>query len=216
MSDAKKTTHLRYALSFQMKYGEVLHLENITKEEKDRYLDFARSKSNTLLVEDSHSLRNLHSDDIAKVSVKAYDAEREKWLHPIQKMLFTESSLGRPLFKGIIKGFIVLAILAVLGKFAIGMIEGGIFDVLLDAKLFMAALISGFEWVESLFKYVAILLVLLSLLDLVLGLNASYFINQDGEEPPEHSRLSNAVVSGLFILIFSVVLSFLSAASNLI
>lgn len=211
-----KRTPLLYALSIHMKYGEVLHVEGITKEDKERYIELARSVGQTMLVEDSITVRHLHSNDISKISVKAYDAEREKWMHPFQKMLFTESSLGRPLFRGVIKAFVWFSVLSIIGMFGLAMIEGNVFDVFFDASIFMSTLQRGFDFMQQLFKYAVILLILLNLLDLGLGLNASYFINQDGEEAPEFSRLSNVTVTAAFVIIFTIVRMVLNGLVNLV
>lgn len=207
MSEANKKisqTSIRYALSIHMKYGEVLHLEDITKEEKDKYLNFARQDHATLLVEDKRTLRNLHSNDVAKISVVVYDAEQDKVSHTMKQMFYTESTLGRPLFKGIIKAFIWIAILGIIGFFGISMVEGGFLDVFLEMDKFVAAFDKGFDFAGTLFTVTAVVLVLLALLDMGLGVKSRYFRNQDGEEPAMTTRLSNAGLVVAFIVVIVV------------
>lgn len=201
----RKKSHLRYALSIHMKYGEVLHVEDLTKEEKDQYFELARYDDRSLIVEDTTSVRHILGKDIAKISVKAYDEQYEKFMHPIEKMMFSESTLGRKLFATIIKAFVGISFVGMIGVFGLAMIEGNILDVFFDPELFGATIVRGFEFIKTLFNYTVILLILLNLVDLVLGLKADYYINQDGEQSAETSRLSNVFVTAAFIVIFIVI-----------
>ncbi len=201
----RKRAHLRYALSIHMKYGEVLHVEDLTKEEKDQYFELARHDDRSLIVEDTTSVRHILGKDIAKISVKAYDDQYEKLIHPLEKMMFSESTLGRKLFSTIIKVFVGISFLGMIGVFALAMIEGNILDVFFDPKLFGTTFLKGFDLIKTLFNYTVILLILMNLIDLVLGLRADYYINQDGEQSADTSRLSNVFVTAAFIVVFIVI-----------
>lgn len=201
----RKRTHLRYAISIHMKYGEVLHVEDLTKEEKDQYFELARHDDRSLIVEDTTSVRHILGKDIAKISVKAYDEQYEKFIHPFEKMMFSESTLGRKLFSTIIKSFVGLSFLGMIGVFGLAMIEGNILDVFFDPKLLGATVLKGVDFIKILFNYTVILLILLNLADLLLGLKADYYINQDGEQPAETSRLSNVFVTAAFIVILIII-----------
>ncbi len=201
----RKRAHLRYALSIHMKYGEVLHVEDLTKEEKDQYFELARHDDRSLIVEDTTSVRHILGKDIAKISVKAYDDQYEKLIHPLEKMMFSESTLGRKLFSTIIKAFVGISFLGMIGVFGLAMIEGNILDVFFDPKLFGTTIIKGFDFIKTLFNYTVILLILMNLIDLVLGLRADYYINQDGEQSADISRLSNVFVTAAFIVIFIII-----------
>ena len=201
----RKRAHLRYALSIHMKYGEVLHVEDLTKEEKDQYFELARHDDRSLIVDDTTSVRHILGKDIAKISVKAYDDQYEKLIHPLEKMMFSESTLGRKLFSTIIKAFVGISFLGMIGVFGLAMIEGNILDVFFDPKLFGTTIIKGFDFIKTLFNYTVILLILMNLIDLVLGLRADYYINQDGEQSADISRLSNVFVTAAFIVIFIII-----------
>ena len=212
----KNVAKIMYALSIHMKYGEVLHVEGLSKEEKDKYFDLAKKESGTMLVEDRNSVRHLHSQDIAKISVKAYDEKYSKVYHPFEKMLFSESSLGRRVFSLIIKAFVVLAIVGILAVFGLAMIEGDIMDVFFDGEVLSATLSKGFDLVNQIFGFTVILMILLNLIDLVLGLKAHYYINQDGAYPVEYSRLSNTLVTIAFIIVFTIAKMMLGFVANMI
>lgn len=207
MSETKprKKSHMRFALSIYMKYGEVLHVEGLTKEEKDQYFNLARETSQSLLIEDSSGIRHIMGKDIARITVKPYDAQYEKYMLPLRKMLFSESTLGRKLFTILIKLFIGVSILGIIGIFGLAMIEGNIIDVFFEPDLFAETLTKGIDLMSGLFGYMVILMILLSLIDLVLGLRADYFINQDGEEPAEITRAGNLGVTFGFIVVFKVI-----------
>lgn len=208
MGEANKVTQsssIRYALSFQMKYGEVLHVENLQKDEKDKYLDFARKDNASMLVEDRNTLRNLHSNDIAKVSVVAYDLEKDETSFKVKKMLYSESSLGRPLFKGLIKLYIAIAVLGIIGFFGIAMVENGFIDIFLDMKKFIAGFTRGFDFAGTVFILMSVIMLLLAFGDLLLGLNTKFFRNQDGEEPAMTTRLSNLTLVVAFMIVMIVI-----------
>jgi len=218
-ASSKSTTtksKVMYALSIHMKYGEVLHVEGLNKEEKDRYFELARHENNTMLVEDKTTVVNLLGKDIAKISVKAYDEKYEKIYHPIEKMLFSESSIGRRPFSFVIKSFVVLAILSVLGMFGVEVIKGDIMTVLFDGALLSEAFLKGFDLMNKIFSFTSVLLVIMSLIDIALGFKSHYYINQDGSEPVEFSRLSNAVVTVAFIIVVMIAKTILESVAGML
>ncbi len=213
-STVKAKPKVMYALSLTMKYGEVLHIEGLNKEEKDRYFDLARREEATMVVEDKESVRHLLSKDIAKISVKAYDEKYEKIYHPIEKMLFSESSLGRKTFSLIIKAFVVLSIVSILAMFGMAVVEGNIMDVIFDGELFSATILKGIDLMNKIFGFTFVLMILLNILDFGLGYKAHYYINQDGADPVEHSRLSNAVVTVVFIVVYVVAKAIINSVAG--
>ncbi len=205
-----------YALSIHMKYGEVLHIEGLNKEEKDRYFELARKETSTMLVEDKTSVIHLLSRDIAKISVKAYDEKYERIYHPLEKMVFSESSLGRRPFSIIIKSFIVLAILSVLSAFGVAMLAGDIMDVFFDPVILAETLSKGFDLMNKIFSFTAVLMIMLNIIDIGLGYKAHYYINQDGSEPVEYSRISNLLVSIVFIIVFMIAKTILASVVTML
>lgn len=193
-----------YALSIHMKYGEVLHIEGLNKEEKDKYFQLAREENATMLVEDKTSVRHLLSKDIAKISVKAYDEKYEKIYHPLEKILFSESSMGRRIFSFIIKAFVILSILSIVGMFGVAMLEGDIMDVFFDPAILSETILKGFDLMNKIFGLTVLVMAILNVIDLGLGLKSHYYINQDGADPVEYSRLSNTLVTGAFIVVFLI------------
>lgn len=221
MSENKTTkttvkSKVMYALSIHMKYGEVLHIEGLNKEEKDKYFELARKEDSTMLVEDKTSVIHLLSRDIAKISVKAYDERYERIYHPLEKMVFSESSVGRRPFSFIIKTFIVLAILSILSAFGVAMLSGNIMDVFFDAEVLSETLTKGFDLMNKIFFFTALVLIMLSIIDIGLGYRAHYYINQDGSDPVEYSRISNLVVSIVFIVVFMVAKTLLSSVMTML
>lgn len=214
-SNAAKSK-VMYALSIHMKYGEVLHIEGLNKEEKDRYFELARHENNTMLVEDKASVINLLGKDIAKISVKAYDEKYEKIYHPLEKMLFSESSIGRRPFSFVIKSFVVLAILSILGMFGVEVVKGDIMTVLFDGAMMSETIVKGFDLMNKIFAFTAVLLVIMSIIDLGLGFRSHYYINQDGADPVEFSRLSNGVVTVAFIIVFMIAKTILESVTNML
>jgi hypothetical protein len=221
MSENKTTkttvkSKVMYALSIHMKYGEVLHIEGLNKEEKDKYFELARREDSTMLVEDKTSVIHLLSRDIAKISVKAYDEKYERMYHPLEKMVFSESSVGRRPFSFIIKTFIVLAILSIVSAFGVAMLSGNIMDVFFDKVVLTETLTKGFDLMNKIFTFTAVLLIMLSIIDIGLGYKAHYYINQDGSDPVEYSRISNLVVSIAFIVVFMIVKSLLATVVTML
>jgi len=212
---ASSKPKVQYALSIHMKYGEVLHIERLNKEEKDRYFELARNENATMLVEDKTSVIHLLSKDIAKISVKAYDEKYERIYHPLEKMLFSESSIGRRPFSFIIKSFIVLALLSILGMFGIAVVEGDIMNILFDPALLSETMLKGFDLMNKIFNFTFILMILLNIIDFALGFKAHYYINQDGADPVEYSRLSNAMVTGAFIVVYLIAKTILSSVASM-
>lgn len=213
---ASDKRHVMYALSIHMKYGEVLHVEGLNKEEKDAYFKLARDKDATMIVEDKTSVRHLLSKDIAKVSVKAYDEKYEKVYHPLEKILFSESSMGRRVFTLIIKAFVILSILSIVGMFGVAMLEGDIMDVFFDSAVLSETILKGFDLMNKIFGLTVLVMAILNILDLGLGLRSHYYINQDGADPVEYSRVSNVLVTGAFIVIFLIAKTILNTIATML
>lgn len=209
-------SRVMYALSIHMKYGEVLHIEGLNKEEKDRYFELARKEDATMLVEDKTSVVHLLSKDIAKISVKAYDEKYERIYHPLEKMFFSESSFGRKIFTMIIKTFVILAILSVIGMLGLTVIDGTVMDVIFDGELLMENISSGLDLAGKFFSLTIALMLVLNVLDIGLGYKAHYYINQDGSNPVEYSRLSNLLVTIAFIVIYNVLKMGLGQISSML
>jgi len=131
-------------------------------------------------------------------------------------MVFSESSVGRRSFSFIIKTFIVLAILSILSAFGVAMLSGNIMDVFFDAEVLVETLTKGFDLMNKIFFFTAVVLIMLSIIDIGLGYRAHYYINQDGSDPVEHSRISNLVVSIVFIVVFLVVKTLLSSVLTML
>ncbi|MBM7562535.1 hypothetical protein [Fusibacter tunisiensis] len=209
-SKTRMKSRTRFALSIHMKYGEVLHVEGLTREEKDQYFDLARDSSRSVVVEDATSIRHIASTDIAKITVKPYDEQVEKIMLPVRKILFTESTLGRRLFGLLIKLFVAASVIGVIGVFGLAMIEGNIVDVFFEPELFSETLQKGLDFVEMLYGYVFVLMLLLALVDLVLGLREFHFINSDGEEAAENPRIMNLGTVIIFAIVFKGIVAVLS------
>lgn len=203
-------SNYRYALSIQMKYGEVLHVDKATQEEKDKYVELSKQRGSSMIIEDRRSVRHLHSDDIAKISIKRYEVDAEQWKLPFKKMFFTESTLGRGTFTLCIKTFVLLAFLALGAGVVANLLSGDMMEVVFSHDLDLNVGFSkGFQWVGLLFGLFFGIMVTLNVVDCILGLNEKYFINQEGELPAETTRLSNVFITLGFLVGYLVVMTVL-------
>ncbi len=210
MSIQKKGNKL-HALSIHMKYGEVLHIDDINTERKDNYLKLCTEPNISIIVEDEDSIRNLLSQDVAKISVKSYTPDYRSLPFPVKKILLSESTLGRSPFSMTIKVFFFLAFLAIVGMMGLKVIDGTIVDVIFDSKLFSAFAKETLLWISKLFKYAMIVMILMNLTDFGLSYNAYYPVNRDGTEPIEISRVSNTAVIAVFAICYMVAVRMISA-----
>lgn len=187
-----------YALSVHMKYGEVLHIEGVNKEEKDNYIALCKQSDGEMIIEDKFEVRHLLSQDIAKVSVVPYDKSYERVWHPLKKMVLSESTVRRSTFSALIKAFFLLALVAVVAVLGMKVIDGTILDVFFDASLFAQTLEEVMDYIGLIFKYLFFLMVILGILDMLLGLKNNFPINQDGANEIDQSILGNIIVIAIF------------------
>lgn len=207
----KKQEHKLHALSIHMKYGEVLHIDDISKERKENYLKLCTEPSTSIIVEDEDSIRNLLSQDVAKISVKEYSHEYRGYFFPLKKALLSESALGRRFYTMVIKLFVLFSVLIVLGFIGLKVVEGTIVDVLFDPDLLRALLDEMLNMIGKLFKYTTILMLLANLLDYGLSYNAYFPVNRDGTEPVEITRVSNTAMVLVFVLCYAIGVRIVSA-----
>ncbi|MBF4692895.1 hypothetical protein [Fusibacter ferrireducens] len=207
----KKQEHKLHALSIHMKYGEVLHIDDISKERKDNYLKLCTEFGTSIIVEDEDSVRNLLSQDVAKISVKEYSHEYRGYFFPIKKGLLSESTFGRRLYTIAIKLFVLFSVFIVLGFIGLKVVEGTIVDVMFDPDLLRALLNEMLSMIGKLFKYTFILMLLANLVDYALSYKAYYPVNQDGTEPVEITRVGNTAVVLVFALCYTIAVRIVSA-----
>lgn len=196
---------VNYALSIFLKNGDVLHLSGLSREEKDRYFALARNPEMSMLIEESNGIRNLLGSDIASVTFKRYNETYEKTLFQVEKMLLSESSFGVGIYFFIIKLFIVLAMIWALKEGVTGMLQGDVMTNIMDADILSKLFLQGIGSTDSIFKYSFILMLAISLVDIVLGLIGTYYINQDGAPPIRVRRCYGLLISLGFLIAFSVI-----------
>jgi hypothetical protein len=100
--------------------------------------------------------------------------------------------------------------------FGLSVVDGTIMDVLFESDQFLATVSKGFDVMNTLFGFTVALMILLNVMDIILGLRAHYYINQDGADPVEVSRISNAAVTLAFIVIFLVAKTVIGGLSSMI
>lgn len=204
MGGTKTNASVKYALSIFMKYGEVLHVEGVNREVKDRYFELAKSPNSSMLVEDSRNIRNIHGSDIANISVKRYDAVYEKTFFQAEKMLFSESSVGRGIYFTAIKIFLLLSALAIASQLVVAAMSGDIMELIMDLSKISTYLDKGIKMVMSLFRYTVIIMFLISAIDIILGLNAHYHINRDGDPPVVDKRVNGIIITLGFLVVMLI------------
>lgn len=198
-------TGVKYAVSIQMKHGEILHIEGIDREERDKYFELARRKEASLVVESKNNIRNIMSTDIASISSKSYDAVYEKTVFRLEKMLFSESSIGSSMFYTIIKLFVLVGILSIVAKIALTFIQGDTASVLVDSNRLGDVFKDGLALVKQIFDYTLIVMLVLSVIDILLGLGAHYYINRDGLEPVNHRRMNGLIITVIFAVVMFII-----------
>lgn len=200
----KKEDHKLHALSIHMKYGEVLHIDDISKERKENYLKLCTEPSTSIIVEDQDSIRNLMGHDVAKISVKEYSHEYRGYFFPLKKALLSESDVGRGLYRLTIKLFVLFAVFVVIGLLGLRVVDGTILDTLFDQTLLIGLVNEILNMIGKLFNYAMIVMVVANILDYALSYRAYYPVNSDGTEPIEISRVSNSVVVLIFVLCYVI------------
>lgn len=205
---SEKNRNIKYALSIFLKFGEVLHVEGVDRETRDRYFELARRPDASMLVEDKSNVRNILGRDIANISSLAYDATHERVIHPLRKMLLSESSFGKSWYITAIKLFVFLAVVAILAQFGIAAANGTLVSNIGDMKMIGRLIGNGMIHVRTIFGITIVLMYLLALTDMVLGLSAHYHINRAGAEPVHYPRYIGLVITTVFFVVFQVIQPF--------
>jgi len=212
-----KSEHpILYALSIHLKYGEVLHVESIDKEMKDAYLSLTKTPGEKMLLESKEEVRQLRSDDIAKVSIVAYDESYLKVWYPLKRMFLSESSFARYLFSFVIKLFVFIAVVLGLAQLGLKVIDGTIMDVLFDPVQFKDMMVALTSQIKTLFKFTLIFMVLWHFLDMALSFRKTFYINQDGAPWFEHTVSSHMGITALFFVGYTVVMAVLRGVLEMI
>ena len=206
---AKSEHHILYALSVHLKFGEVLHVESIDKETKDAYLNLAKTPGEKMLLEAKGEVRHLLSDDIAKVSIVAYDENYLKVWHPLKRIFMSESSFARYLFSFIVKLFIFTCVILGVAQLGLKVVDGTIMDALFDPIQFKNMMIALTSQIGTLFKFTLIFMVLWHFLDMVLSFRKTYYINQDGAPWVEYTVSSHMGITALLFVGYMVVMTVL-------
>ncbi len=198
-----------YALSVFMKNGDVLHLEGLTREEKDRYFTLARNPEQSLLIEEDNRVRNLLGADIASVSFKRYTMAYEKGLFQVEKMFMSESFFGKAVYFTIMKVFFLFAIILMIKETAMTLFQGDIATTLFDVDAIGRVFTESLAATNTLFRYAYVIMLAISLIDIVLGLISNYHINQDGAPEVSVRRYTGLLITIVFIIAISLIKSIL-------
>lgn len=198
----KKTIY--YALSIFLKNGEVLHLNGLSREEKDRYFALARNPEMSMLHEEGNEIRNLLGSDISSITYKRYTESYEKTIFQAEKMLLSESTFGTGIYFTIIKLFVALTVLWAIKETATNALKGDLMAVIMDADTLTKIFTDGVASASSIFKYAYLIMITFSLIDIVLGLTARYYINQDGAAPIRTRRFMGLLITIIFIIVVSL------------
>lgn len=205
----KSQSSTRYALSIFMKFGEVLHLEGLDRELKDKYFDLARTPNASMLVEDRNSIRNIKGSDIANITAKKYDIAYERTIFQVKKMLLSQSSVNKSIYFIAMKIFAFLAFIAVGSQLMVSLASGEIMDLVMDMNKMGALLGKGVSSAMNVFKYTVIIMYLIAVVDIILGLNADYYINQDGVEPVDNRRIDGVLITTVFTFVVILIKGFI-------
>lgn len=196
-----------YALSIFMKNGDVLHLEGLTREEKDRYFALARNPEQSLLIEEDNGIRNLMGVDIANITFKRYTASYEKSLFQLEKMFLSESTFGKGIYFFIIKMFFLLAIVLILKESAQTLLAGDVMATLFDMDAIGRIFSDSLGAANTLFRYSYVLMMAIALIDIILGLISNYHINQDGAPEVSVRRYTGLMITIIFIIAIALIKS---------
>ncbi len=198
-----------YALSVFMKNGDVLHLEGLTREEKDRYFTLARNPEQSLLIEEDNGIRNLLGSDIASITFRRYTPTYEKGLFQIEKMFMSESLFGKKIYFTIMKLFFLFAIVLIIKETAMSLFQGDIATTLFDVDAIGRVFSESLGVTNTLFRYSYVIMLAISLIDIVLGLISKYHINQDGAPEVRVRRYTGLLITIVFIIAMSLIKSIL-------
>lgn len=211
-----KSSGKMYSLCIHLKYGDILHVEDLNSAEKDVYFDLSRKSGGTLLLETKSEIRNLCSEDISRITSVAYDKQYKDGMHRVKSMLFSESSIGNVLFSLIPKLFYVIAVILGIASIAATVIDGSIFDMLTESSLILDLMNSTLASIAILFKVVFVTMLVLNIVDFVLPLDEEYFVNRDGMEEVDCSRISNLLMTGKFLFVILILNAVIGFALNTI
>ncbi len=203
-----------YALSIHMKFGEVLHLDDLTREQKNLYYDLARNPSESLLIEQEGDIRHLIGSDIAKITSKRYNETYRKYIHPVRGALLSESLIGRNIFSTVMKLFVFAAILAVGAALFGAFMDGQLFDILADKAVMEDTVAEISRLVGRIFRWTLFLLFALHVADLLLHEGETYHVNRDGTEVIYETKLGNLFLSAGFIVVIMIFRMALTVASR--
>jgi hypothetical protein len=203
-----------YALSIHMKYGEVLHLDDLTKEQKNLYYDLCRDPKESLLIEQDGDIRHLFGADIAKITSKRYNETYRKYVHPLRAALFSESLIGRGIFALVMKLFVFAAILAVGAALFASFMDGQLFDILADKAVMENTVAEVSRLVGRIFRWTLFILFALHVADLLLHEGETYHVNRDGTDVIYETKMGNLFLSAGFIVVVMVFRMALTVASR--
>lgn len=194
-----------YALSVFLKSGDVLHFTGLTKEERDKYFELAKHPSASMVIAERDKIQVVLGSDILNISAKRYDPEYEKFMLPVKKMLLSESSFGTWIYIFLIKCFVAIAAIVVVLSMVTNILGGEVMEIIMDIDALKGFAQQGFDTAMNFFKYTAVAMFIIAVVDIVLGLNAKYHINMDGAPAVRTRRFMGLVITLAFVIGVNIV-----------
>lgn len=122
-----------------------------------------------------------------------------------KKMLLSESSFGTWIYIFLIKCFVAIAAIVVVLSMVTNILGGEVMEIIMDIDALKGFAQQGFDTAMNFFKYTAVAMFIIAVVDIVLGLNAKYHINMDGAPAVRTRRFMGLVITLAFVIGVNIV-----------
>ncbi len=200
----KQTDGRLYAVNICLKSGEVVHLEQLEKGEKDAYVNYVRNGREKMLIETSKQVWRIMPDDIERLDVKSYTMQQENGVYPFMRFLMVKSRMATETFMRFITFYILILVGAIILKLGqAGVVENT--DLLNDFSLLRGYLFEAGEIFIKLSWLLAIVMIFLNVVDLVLRPTEKFYILDEERSVLEDTKLLHLLITIGCIIGFVIV-----------
>lgn len=197
-----------YAVNLWLKSGQRVYLEDLCVGEKNAYLNYARTGTQTMVISGQETLWRIEPGDLERVDVKMYGEASQKSVYPLLRIFLAKSRMATETFTNIIRLYLVVLMVVILAGVVKVFKDGELMGLLFDRGVLADYVATVINWMESGFLVVFAAMVVANVIDFLLKPLESYHVI----DPDRHILYGTKTAHLLLTISFAIGFILLKAA----
>lgn len=165
-----------YAVNLWLKSGETIYLEDLSKGEKEAYLQYVRAGNQIMLISSPSTIWRLTPEDIVRVDVKMYGLANQKTVYPLFRIFLAKSRIATETFSNFIRLYLLVLMAIILAGVVKVFKDGDLMGLLFDTTILANYVATVISWMEAGFLVVFGIMIIANFVDFILKPMQTYHV----------------------------------------